>query len=258
MVPVKVLKIKFHHTSRSYAVLLDETGTLYAIDQNGFHLPGFPLEGSFNGNILAAQILDDSHPEIIVEDLNQRKIFIIDWSGNIELSFPLSSYEKLKFISDNLEINSDNITKVISTTFSLWSFPIIIDENSQHLTSNQWTFPNADMSHSRLLKLNYSILTPDNNYLFDSNRTYVYPNPSTENIIKIRVQVKSAKYIECKIYNLAGFYIDTILVNDPIQGMVNEIDWDVSDVESGIYYIDLTAQDDNTTQSKLIKAGIVH
>jgi hypothetical protein len=107
------------------------------------------------------------------------------------------------------------------------------------------------------LKLNYSILEPDNDYLFDSNRTYVYPNPSTENILKIRVQVGSAKHIECKIYNLAGFYIDTITVDNPIPGMVNEIIWDVSNIESGIYYINLTANDNNTTQSKLIKAGIV-
>jgi len=254
---INLIAVDLDLDGRGDAVLLDETGTLFAIDQNGFHLPGFPLEGSFDGNILASQILDDSHPEIIVEDLNQRKIFIIDWSGNIELSFPLSTNDKLKFISDNLEISSDNFSKVISTTFSLWSFPIDIDENSQHLSRNQWTFPNADMGHSRLLELNYSILAPDNDYLFDSNRTYVYPNPSTENIVKIRVQVESANNIECKIYNLAGFYIDTILFNDPIQGMVNEIVWDVSDLESGIYYIDLTAQDDNITQSKLIKAGIV-
>jgi hypothetical protein len=40
--------------------------------------------------------------------------------------------------------------------------------------------------------------------------------------------------------------------------MPNEIVWNVSDVESGIYYVDITAHGNNRTQSKLIKAGIVH
>ena len=94
--------------------------------------------------------------------------------------------------------------------------------------------------------------------LFDSHRTYAYPNPSKDNIVKIRIQVESSNHIECDIYDLAGFYIDKLILDNPIQGMPNEIVWEVSDVESGIYYIDITAQGNNRTQSKLIKAGIVH
>ena len=71
-------------------------------------------------------------------------------------------------------------------------------------------------------------------------------------------QVESANHIECKIYDLAGFYIDKLVLSNPIQGMPNEMIWNVSDVESGIYYIDITAKRNSKTQSKLIRAGIVH
>ena len=245
---------------RGDAIILDENGTLFAIDQNGSLMPGFPVNGSFDGNIFANQILDDNHPEIIVEDLINKKYFIINWNGDIELSFPLSNSERVKFIYERILNEGSFIFKVkeVGTSFSIWSFSFGSDSSYISYCCNEWNYPNGDMGHTRTLKLNYSISSPIQDQLFDSNRTYAYPNPATENYVKIRIQVESANNIECKIYDLAGFYIDKLILDNPIQGMPNEIVWDVSDVESGIYYIDLTVQGNNQTQSKLIKAGIVH
>jgi len=243
---------------RGDVIILDENGTLFAMDQNGNYFSGFPIMGNFDGKIFANQILNDNHPEIIVEDLVNKKFFIINWIGDIQLSFPLSTSERVKFISDNWSIESDEVSNVVGTSFSLWNISKNGEDSNSIYCCNKWNYPNGDLGHTRTLKLNYSITTPDQDYLFDSNRTYAYPNPAKDNMVRIRIQVEFANSIECKIYDLAGFYIDKLTLENPVQGMANEIIWDVTDVDSGIYYVDLVAEGHNQTQSKLIKAGIVH
>jgi hypothetical protein len=260
---INLIAIDIDLDGRGDAIILDEKGTLFVIDQNGIYFPGFPINESFGGNLFASDLWNDNHPEIIVEELTDRKFCIINWKGEIELSFPLSISERVKFISESLisdpfDSMKNLLVKEIGTSFSIWHFSSIIDSSSDYFCCNEWNYPNADMRHTRTIKLNYSITTSGQDQLFDSKRTYAYPNPATEDYVKIRVQVESANKIECKIYDLAGFYIDKLSLENPIQGMPNEIIWNVSDVESGIYYVDLVAKGNNKSQSKLIKAGIVH
>jgi len=228
--------------------------TSIALDKNLNYFAGFPVQDTFNGNLFAHDILGDSHPEIIVENQDKENFSILNWKGQPVLTFPLSTPERIKFISES---GSNESANFIWTDYAIWLFSNGDSDESEYCC-NEWSYPHGDPGLSRTLKLNYSLSVHNPEKLFDSHRTYAYPNPAKDNFVKIRIQVESANHIECEIYDLAGFYIDKLILDNPIQGMPNEIVWEVSDVESGIYYIDITAQGNNRTQSKLIKAGIVH
>ena len=155
-------------------------------------------------------------------------------------------------------LTSGSLAVVLNNINYTFEIPKNIDSTGLSYCCNEWNFSNGDILQTRRIELNYSN-TPQNIYhLFDPHRTYVYPNPSTGDILRVRIQVEFANHIECKIYDLAGFFIDKLILDNPTSKMPNEIIWNVSDVESGIYYIDLTAKGNNKTQTKLIKAGIVH
>ena len=251
---IKLIAIDLDLDGRGEALVLNENGTLYALDQNLNYFPGFPVQDTFHGNLFAHDILGDSHPEIIVENQDKENFSILNWKGQPVLTFPLSTPERIKFISESGSSESANF---IWTDYAIWLFSNGDSDESEYCC-NEWSYPHGDPGLSRTLKLNYSLSVHNPEKLFDSHRTYAYPNPAKDNFVKIRIQVESANHIECEIYDLAGFYIDKLILDNPIQGMPNEIVWEVSDVESGIYYIDITAQGNNRTQSKLIKAGIVH
>ena len=163
-----------------------------------------------------------------------------------QIEFRLANYGPLLFLGEFDGKNS------IVTESSIWLFDVV-----ENTTGNSWNFMHHDPGNTRTLHLTIAPRALGQN-LMDKSRTYAYPNPAKDNYVKIRIQVESANLIECEIYDLAGFYIDKLVLDNPIQGMPNEMIWNVSDVESGIYYIEITAQRNSSTQSKLIRAGIVH
>ena len=185
----------------------------------------------------------DEHPEIIVQN-EGGVITILNWTGQVE--FRLANYGPLLFLGEFDGKNS------IVTESSIWLFDAV-----ENRTGNSWNFTHHNPGNTRTLQLTIPLRVPDQ-ILIDKSRTYAYPNPAKDNYVKIRIQVESANHIECEIYDLAGFYVDRLVLDNPIQGMPNEMIWNVSNVESGIYYIDITAQRNSSTQSKLIRAGIIH
>ena len=224
---------------------VEDTVDLMVKDDNGLTIPGFPIYGIASGNscVLMRDLYGDEHPEIIVQN-EGGVVTILNWMGQVE--FRLANYGPLLFLGEFDGKNS------IVTESSIWLF-----DATDNTTGNSWDFTHQDPGNARTLQLTIAPRALGQ-ILMDKSRTYAYPNPAKDNHLKIRVQVESANHIECKIYDLAGFYIDKLVLSNPIQGMPNEMIWNVSDVESGIYYIDITAKRNSKTQSKLIRAGIVH
>ncbi len=224
---------------------VDDTGKLTAKYQNGVTVPGFPINGIASGNncALVRDLFDDEHPEIIVQN-EGGVVTILNWTGQEE--FRLANHGPLLFLG---EFNGKNS---LVTESSIWLFDAMEDT-----IENSWDFTHHDPGNTRILQIIIPQRNPDQ-ILMDKSRTYIYPNPAKDNYIKIRIQVESANYIECEIYDLAGYYIDKLILDNPVQGMPNEIVWNVSELESGIYYVDITDQGNNRAQSKLVKAGIVH
>ena len=61
-----------------------------------------------------------------------------------------------------------------------------------------------------------------------------------------------------KIYDSAGYFVDEIIENIDINNGVWEAEWDVRNVESGVYLINLTASTGNKEESTILKVGVIH
>jgi WD40 repeat protein len=92
---------------------------------------------------------------------------------------------------------------------------------------------------------------------FPPARTYNWPNPVYESITYIRSFVAEDSKIKIKIFDLAGDLVNEMEYNAS-GGTDNEIAWDVSAVQSGVYFARVEVNSKSgKTDSKIIKIAVV-
>jgi len=225
---------------------VDIDGKLYAFNQNYTHATGFPLDITAIPPILSKNIMGDEKPEIVFQN-EDGEIIILDNIG--ELQYKLANHK-----NSNLQALSEyNNRNIIVTESTIWQFDEVTDNRG-----NEWPMHYSDEINSNIIEINYITEEISGNNLIDKKRTYVYPNPARNGKTTIRVQNNSADKINIKIYDSAGYFVDDIQSNIDSNSSVWETEWDVSDIESGVYLIKLTASTTNREESTILKVGVIH
>jgi hypothetical protein len=95
------------------------------------------------------------------------------------------------------------------------------------------------------------------NEFFPANRAYNYPNPVYGGTTNIRYHVAEDSKINIKIFDLAGDFVAEL--NDNAQGgMDNETVWDVTNIQSGVYFARIEASSTSgKTEQAIIKIAVV-
>lgn len=225
---------------------LDSDGNIYGLNKNYTFATGFPVEYNAVPPILARNIIGNEYPEIIFKN-NEGEIIILNNIG--ELQYRLSGNKNSKLIM----IGENNNRNTIVTESNIWGF----DELSQN-GGNEWTTWYGDENNSKMIIIDYIKEITSGNNLIDKERTYVYPNPAKDGKTKIRVFNYSADKINLKIYDAAGYFVDEIQSNIKVKNGVWETEWDVSDIESGVYLIKLTVSNKSNEDSAILKVGVIH
>ncbi len=70
--------------------------------------------------------------------------------------------------------------------------------------------------------------------------------------------MESAEEVKVEIYDLAGYFVERFQFDNLIQGEVNEVVWDVSGVESGVYFANVKATKGSDWENKIVKVAVVH
>ena len=219
-------------------------GTLEAKHMNGVTVSGFPLYNYPSvQKSLIKNLYGDDHPEIVVRNDNG-EIIVINWQGQVE--YRLTDYGDLICLSDYGGRNA------IVTASAIWFF----DEVSEN-HGNEWTSTHHDFGNTRTLQLNIPKRISDS-VLIDKDKTYAYPNPVYDDYVYFRVAVESAERIEIMIYDLAGYFIRQINFEGPSKGAIEEESWRVRDIESGVYFANITAWSGDQSETKVLKVAVIH
>lgn len=226
-------------------LMVNADHNLFAYDINLIMMPGFPVSLQLNRSVFIYDLVGDSHSEIVVKSLVGDKIYVLNHTGDIIYQFASSVSDRIQYVGALDE------SAYIVTSFNIWKF-----DQTENDQLRSWSYADADPMHSRTIQL--PGLTVDSELeLFDKDRTYAYPNPVYEDEVTLRVQCGAAESIEIKIYDLAGYYVETIIIDDPIQYMPNEVHWDVRNVEPGVYFANVAVTEGDETQSKVIKIAVI-
>ncbi|MFQ6674637.1 MAG: T9SS type A sorting domain-containing protein, partial [Fidelibacterota bacterium] len=207
---------------------------------------GFPVPLASTSPVLAKNLFGDDHLELVVQ-VDSSDVVVLDWQGQERFRLANPKGSDLRMLGPYGGLTS------IATRSTIWLF-----DSTTVTGGNEWPYVHHDPSNRRTLTAVLSQGKPRENLLMDRGRTYNYPNPAEDGRTSIRVFVESADRVEIMIYDVAGFFVRKFTMDSPVRSEVNEVVWDVSGVESGLYFANVVALRGDDSESKILKIAVIH
>ncbi len=234
-------------------IILTDRNKIEAFNLQGARADNFPFSISndkFNGWLLSADIEGDNKSEIIAFT-EKGNIYAINGStGKLVDGFPISIGKNNSASPSLFTFDNKICLSVIdqSNKFSSWKISSIISKMD-------WSELNRNRLNQNLADEYSSSVIFDR--FFPEERAYNYPNPVYESTTAIRFFVSEDADVSIKIYDLAGDKVDEI--NSTARGgFDNEIIWNVSSIQSGVYLARIEAKSNSgKTESTVIKIAVV-
>ena len=225
-------------------IALDTNGTLYLFNHDLVLMPSFPLNIKLSPPILSQNIIGDEFPEIIGKSKDNNRLHIFNSKGMEILDIATSEEDSLLAVGEYYGFNS------IFTQSTIYQFDTYEDP-----LGNKWSMEHGDVGRSRKLILNYNFEEESKNLLHNA---YCYPNPISENQGIIRVETFGSTDVNASIYDLAGYFVKSFKGKSTHNGIqIKEFQWETSNITPGLYFVHVSAINDNETQTKIIKIAVV-
>ena len=253
------------YTSNNKFILsnLKSDGSNYIVITDGKKLDAFNLYGAradnfpftlnddeFNGWLLSADIEGDNKSEIIAFTSKGNIYAINGGSGKVVDGFPIS-------------LGKNNLASPALFSFDNKICLSVLDQNKKFYS---WKISSIiskiDWSELNGNRLNQSFLAeqPSSTNItkfFPTERAYNYPNPVYESSTAIRYFVSEDAEVTVRIYDLAGDKVDE-LNSTGRGGFDNEVIWNVSSIQSGVYLAKIEAKSiSGKVESTVIKIAVV-
>ena len=118
-----------------------------------------------------------------------------------------------------------------------------------------WPQYGRDSRHGGLDITPLPYVSPASSF-FPPERAYNWPNPVYDGKTFFRYFVKDNASVNIKIFDMAGDLVTT-LTGQGAGGIDNEIPWDVSHIQSGIYFARIEASSGGSSGVKIVKVAVV-
>ncbi|MCF8240882.1 MAG: T9SS type A sorting domain-containing protein [Melioribacteraceae bacterium] len=227
---------------------------LYAYNLNGRPAEYFPFEelysDNFTGTPLAADLNNDNYAEILITT-EAGNIYAVDgFTSRLMDGFPISSGRPISatpgLTASNNKLfltlldNADNLSK-----WNLSNNPGKVYWGSEYGSPANNSFVDAALAGNKI------------DQYFPKDKAYNWPNPVYGNETYIRYYVSEDSKVNIKIFDLAGDYVAEL--NDNASGgFDNETTWNVSEIESGVYFARLQVNGSSGKQDeKIIKIAVI-
>ena len=248
--------------SQNY-ILLANGNSLEAYNFNGVTAKNFPFtipnEENFVGTPLAVDLNRDGFAEIIAFT-DKGKIYAINpVTGKVLDSFPLTT--GIQSVTTPILLGEELPTMGPLPTYRPY---LAMLDPTNHLYvwniaptqgKSYWSGEFGDALNSSFVSASSSSqMQPD---FFPSDKCYNWPNPAYGNSTNIRYYVSENAAVTIKIFDLNG-ELAAEFYTRAIGGTDNETVWDVSKIQSGIYYANLIINGDSgKSANKIIKIAVI-
>ncbi len=240
-------------------VVLTGGGKIFAFHYNGTSLTDFPV-------IIDRQFENETYPDPILVDLDgDKRIEIIVSSKNNQLNafnyrgqqiagFPLSISQPAVSSPTMAYLNNDGKFNLIARSNDNFCYVWQLDYefNSDQVHWGQFL---KDAQHTSLY-LGQTSEPTRSGALMPEKMVYNYPNPTEGNTTAIRYFLKDAAEVSIRIYDMAGELVEQF-VGPGLGGIENEVDWNITNVQSGVYLARVWAKSENEKSVAIIKIAVV-
>lgn len=235
-------------------ILFVADNKLYAITSAGILLENFPV--NFNKKITSGLICGDINGDGIYEVIfvtSEGDLYAYGTNGSVVKGFPVK-----------VGINTTTVPAFVNLNDTLG---IVVYSGDRYLYAFKTSFryDESKLLWKGFLKDKYY---SNNNFFgtfsqpvfsekLPANKVYNWPNPVYDNKTYIRYYINgTASSVKIKILDLSGELV-TELQGTTYSNTDNEIPFDVTKIQSGIYYGVIEAVVDGTKETKIIKIAVV-
>lgn len=235
-------------------ILFSDGDKVFAVNYAGVLLENFPAD--FNNNITSGISVADVNNDNIYDVIfvtDNGDLYAYGVNGTVLSGFPVLVGPKTTSTPAIANLNDSLGIVVLCGDGYLYGFKTGVVYNGgkvlwKNYLKDQYLSNNNFQTGSVIV--NYSGKLP-------SDKVYNWPNPVYDNQTFIRYYINgSASSVSVKILDLSGELITT-LSGTANANADNEVKWDVSNVQSGIYYGVVSADIDGSTETEIIKIAVV-
>ncbi|MFC1563935.1 T9SS type A sorting domain-containing protein [candidate division KSB1 bacterium] len=247
-------------------IVLISGNKILALNPNGTIVTGFPLnlyQKGFSGTISTEPVLGDIDGDgiqDIVFGTTNGNIIAVGGGGNILNGFPLAAGSE---ITGSLTIlrsaGSDNIELAAFDEqgfLYMWDLETTYDDKVI-----SWGTLGRDNAHLRnndevLAKVSDPVKTDEQQQIMPQSKVYNWPNPNLENWTKIRYYLTETAQVKIRIFTQVGDLVAE-LSGPGLPDTDNEVTWDLTAVDSGVYLAEVVAEGNGKTSRKVIKIAVI-
>jgi len=238
---------------------------VYALNYIGAVVTGFPIyipllpnapsnADSIVGDIAVADLNGDGNPEIIFGTADG-SLHAITSTTNRELpGFPLSVGGGL---SSSPAVSIDDQGKLCLAAIGMDGYLYGWKLGMGNAKGILWGNLLADVGHSNSkVEPVISGIIPPAASLMPPDRVYNWPNPATGGWTKIRFYLRENANVNISIFDFAGDKVADFST-EGFGGIDNELTWNTTNVQTGIYFARVHAQAANETATSIVKIAVV-
>lgn len=236
--------------------IIQSANSLTVINRIGSMLDGFPIQPrtglEFIGTPLVVDFNGDAKQEIVLLT-NDGEMWVYDRNGKLLSGFPVLVAAAGKVFPMAFTNSSNKLgIAVLSET---GTFDAFLTSSSVTSTSLTWWQHLGDEQHSNA-DASVTTLIPMSTEFFPKSRVYNWPNPVYGQSTQIRYYTNEDANVTITILDLSGKKI-TELSSRGTAGMDNEIPWNVSNIQSGVYLARVEARGASRSEVVVIKIAVV-
>lgn len=242
-----------------YQILFTDKNKLWAYNLSGSVFDNFPI--IYNDNVVlenyiyAANFDDDTISDLLLFSEDGEIMLFSSKAKSTLLGFPVSIGGKLSgmpyiSITENNGIGNYNLN-VISND-KIYYYNII-----PNTTSLRLDYVSYFGSTNNDCQMYYTFLSTVEKGYFPEERAYNWPNPVYGSSTFIRYYVSENSNVNIKIFDYSGALVDEINTYG-FGGNDNEVEWNVANIQSGVYLARIEAKGDlGNSGSKIIKIAVI-
>jgi hypothetical protein len=235
-------------------IILVADGSVYGLNSKGVLLSNFPV--NFNKTITSGVSVGDINADgnfDLVFASSDGNLYAYGTNGKILDGFPVLvgpnslSTPALANLNDTLGIF------IFSGDGYLYGFKTQYAYNDNNILWKNY-LKDRYLSNNNFISINNPVIYTEK---LPKDKAYNWPNPVYDSKTYIRYFINgTAGTVSLKILDLAGEQV-TSLNATSFSNAENEIVWDVTEVQSGIYYGVIEAEVDGATETRIIKIAVV-
>lgn len=234
-------------------------GKIFAYRFNGVSLTDFPIviERGFEEQVYSDPVLadldGDGKVEIIVGSMNNQ-ILAYDYQSHKIDGFPRSVSQPILSSPVITNLNGNGKFSLIARSKDNYCYvlPLKFEFKNDQIFWSQFL---KDAQHTSLY-LEKTSAPPKAGALMPEKMVYNYPNPTEGNSTTIRYFLREAAEVSIRIYDMAGQLVEEFS-GPGLAGLENEVNWDISIIQSGVYLARVKAKSENETNIAIIKIAVV-